>query len=110
MVISTLLEIWSAGLVTGINARMVIGKFRLPDFHTLAVLNVGIASTLGFLVVGMIMQFGFGWEVGKPVPGRYEMLAILQWCNIGAALAGGAALGMVLVKGQETNNKLPPPD
>ena len=97
------LTIPPVGLDTGITARMVAGKLILPDLKNRVGLIVGIASALGFLTAALILQFGLGWEVGKPVPGKYEMLTILFWCTVGAALAGGLTLGMELVKWRELN-------
>jgi hypothetical protein len=89
------------GIVTGINGRTVIGKLGLKELKNKAGLNIGLAAALGFLTVSLILQFGFGLEVGKPQPGKYEMLTLLHWCNIGAALAGGMVLGRELMKSNE---------
>ena len=58
----------------------------------------GIAAALGFLAFGLILLYGFGWEVGEPVPGKYGMLKLALFCSIGGALAGGMAIGWVLEK------------
>jgi len=90
------------GIVTGINGRTVIGKLGLKELRNKAGLNIGLAAVLGFLAVSLILQFGFGLEVGKPVPGKYEHLTLLNWCNIGAALAGGSVLGRELARSKNS--------
>jgi len=86
------------GIVTGINGRTVVSTLGLKELRNKAGLNIGLAAALGFLTVSLILQFGLGWEVGKPEPAKYEMLTLLHWCNIGAALAGGMVLGRELGK------------
>ena len=86
------------GIVTGINARAVISKLGLKELKNKVGMNVGFVAALGFLFVSLILQFGLGWEVGKPQPEKYEMLTLLNWSNVGAALAGGMAMGWVLEK------------
>ena len=86
------------GIATGINGWVVIGKLGLKELRKKASLKIGIAAALGFLAVSLFLQFVLGWEVGKPVPGKYEMLTILHYCNIGAALVGGSVLGRELAK------------
>lgn len=84
------------GIATGINARAVISKLGYQELKNKVGINVGLAATLGFLIVSLFLQFGLGWEVGKPQPEKYEMLILLNWSNVGAALAGGMAMGWVL--------------
>ena len=84
------------GIVTGINGWVVIGKLGLQETKKKAGAKIGIAAALGFLAVSLFLQFGLGWEVGKPIPGKYEMLTLLNYCNVGAALAGGVTMGWVL--------------
>ena len=86
------------GIATGINGWVVIGKLGLKELRKKASLKIGIAAALGFLAVSLFLQFVLGWEVGKPVPGKYEMLTLLHYCNVGAALAGGSVLGRELAK------------
>ena len=86
------------GIVTGINGWVVIGRLGLKELRKTAALKIGVSAALGFLAVSLFLQFVLGWEVGKPVPGKYEMLTLLHYCNVGAALAGGMAMGWVLAK------------
>jgi hypothetical protein len=93
------------GIVTGINGRTVVNKLGLKELKNKAGLNIGLAAMLGFLAISLFLQFGFGWEVGKPQPEIYEMLTLLHWSNIGAALAGGMVLGKELwYQVMKTNN------
>jgi hypothetical protein len=86
----------AAGITAAFPARALVGKLGLGELRKRTGISTGIAATLGFLVVGLVLQYGFGWEVGRPMPGRYSMVTILQWCCLGAALAGGMAFGWVL--------------
>ena len=86
------------GIVTGINGWVVISKLGLKEFRKKASLNIGIASALGFLIVTLFLQIGPGWEVGRPQAGKYAMLTLMHWSNVGAALVGGSVLGRELVK------------
>ena len=86
------------GIATTITSWVVIGKLGLKELMNKAGLTVGIAAALGFLAVSLFLQFVLGWEVGKPVPGKYGMLTLLHYCNVGAAFAGGITLGWVLEK------------
>jgi len=91
----------AAGLAAALPARVMIGKLGLDNSKKNIGINIGVAAALGFLAVGLILQFGFGWEVGRPVYGSHSMTKILQWCCLGAALAGGMAMGWVLAKSNE---------
>lgn len=86
------------GIVTGLNARTVINKLGYQELKNKVGTNVGLAAALGFLIVTLILQFGFGWEVGRPQSGKYAMLTLMHWSNVGAALVGGSVLGRELVK------------
>jgi hypothetical protein len=87
----------AAAFTAAIPARVMAGKLGLDDLKKTGI-NTGIAAALGFLAVGLILQLGFGWEVGRPVYGSHSMPTILQWCCLGAALAGGMVLGRELAK------------
>jgi hypothetical protein len=88
------------GIVAGLNVRSMSGKLGLESLKNLTGRNAGLAAALGFLLVSLILQFGLGWEVGKPVPGKYSMISIMHWGNFASALAGGAAMGWTLVRGR----------
>lgn len=86
------------GIITAINAYVVTGKLGFKEKRKSVGMYAGLAAALGFLAVGLILLFGFGWEVGYPVYGKYGMILILLICSIGGALAGGMAMGWVLEK------------
>src|SRR6185503_6343087 len=86
------------GIITAINAYVVTGKLGYHELKKAAGLYAGIAAALGFLTVGLILLCGLGWEVGRPVYGKYGMLLLLLICSAGAALAGGMALGWAMDK------------
>ncbi len=93
----TLAVVPTVGLVAAINARVMVGKLGMNSLQRKAMINVGLAAAAGFLIMDLILWFGFGWEVGRPVPGRYSMVTITNLCNFVAALAGGLAMGWTLV-------------
>lgn len=95
----------AAGLTAALPARVMIGKLGLDNSQRNIGINIGVAAAFGFLAVGLILQFGFGWEVGRPVYGSHSMTTILQWCCLGAALAGGMAMGWVLAKSIRKDSK-----
>jgi hypothetical protein len=85
-------------IITAINAYVATGKLGFQELRKSAGMYSGIAAALGFLAIGLILLYGFGWEVGEPVPGKYGMLKLMLFCSIGGALAGGMAIGWVLEK------------
>jgi len=61
-------------------------------------LRVGLTAALAFLAVNLGME-ALGWQVGGPgAAERTTMLTVLFVSNLGAALAGGAMLGMTLTQ------------
>jgi len=81
------------GVVAAINGYVVTGKLGFDELKMAAGMYAGIAAALGFLAVGLILLSGLGWAVGEY---PRKMLTLLEFCNIGAALAGGMAIGWVL--------------
>lgn len=96
-----LLFVPAIGLAAGLNARNMSGKIGFESFKNAAGKNAGLAAALGFLLTSLVLQFGLGWEVGRPVPGKYSMIIIMHWGNFAATLAGGAAMGWTLLRGHE---------
>jgi hypothetical protein len=86
------------GIISAINAYVATGTLGFKELRKSAGMYAGIAAALGFLAVGLLLLYGFGWEVGEPVPGKYGMLKLMLFCSIGGALAGGMAIGWVLEK------------
>jgi hypothetical protein len=89
------------GVVAAINAYVVPGQLGFHELKKSAGMYAGIAAGLGFLAVGLILLFGLGWGVGEY---PRKMLTLLQFCNIGAALAAGMAIGWVLDKSRIRSN------
>jgi hypothetical protein len=59
-------------------------------------LTSGLAGGLAFLLVNLVMH-QLGWRVGAPgAAERATMLTVMMAGNLGAALAGGAAIGVLL--------------
>ena len=86
----------SVGFLTAINAYVATGKLGLKELRKSVGIYTGLGAAVGFLAVGLILFFGFGWEVGYPHPGKFGMLLIFLICSIGAALTGGMAMGWKL--------------
>lgn len=86
------------GIITAINAYVVTRKLGFHELKKSTGIYAGIAAALGFLTVGLILLYGLGWEVGRPISGKYGMLKLMLFCGIGAALAGGMAIGWILEK------------
>ena len=93
----------SVGILTAINAYVATGKLGLKELRKSVGMYTGLGAALGFLAMGLILLFGFGWEVGYPHPGKFGMLLIFLICSIGAALTGGMAMGWQL---REIKNRL----
>ena len=93
-----LVFVTSVGILTAINAYVATGKLGFKEQRKSVGMCAGLAAALGFLAVGLVLFFGFGWEVGYPHPGQFGMLLIFLICSIGAALAGGTTIGWMLEK------------
>jgi hypothetical protein len=91
----------AAGITAATSARAMAGKLGLDDLKDNMVRSTRIAAALGFLAVGLILQFALGWEVGKPVYGSHSMPTILEWCCFGSALVGGMVIGWTLSNNQD---------
>lgn len=94
----TLLFVPTAFLIAGTSSLALgwaLGWGRAA--RTLA-LHVGLTAALGFLAINLGME-GVGWLVGGPgAEERGTMITVLIVSNLGAALAGGAMLGMKLTQ------------
>jgi hypothetical protein len=88
----------AVGILTAINAYVATGKLGFKALKRSVGLCTGLVAALGFLVVGLILFFGLGWEVGYPHPTQYGMLLIFLICSISGAVAGGMAMGWMLEK------------
>jgi hypothetical protein len=94
----TILFVPSAFLIAGISAAALgLGLgLRRPRLALALLWQVGLAAALAFLAVNLLMEF-LGWVVGSPgAAERATMVTVLAAGNLGAALAGGAVLGLAL--------------
>jgi hypothetical protein len=92
----TLLFVPSAGLIAGASSLALGGALGWGRAAPALALRVGLTAALAFLVVDLGME-ALGWQVGGPgAAERATMLTVLFAGNLGAALAGGAMLGMTL--------------
>jgi hypothetical protein len=89
------------GMIAAINAYVAAGKLGFKEWRKSVGMYTGLAAALGFLIVGLILLLGLGWGVGEY---PRKMLTLLQFCNIGSALAGGIALGWGLNKSRIRSN------
>src|SRR5215212_1291864 len=96
----TVLFVPTAFLIAGVSSLAlgwVLGWSRAA--LTLA-LRVGLTAALAFLAINIGME-ALGWQIGAPgAEERGTMLTVLIVGNLGAALAGGAMLGMALTQRQ----------
>ena len=88
------------GLVTTLNIRTVLAKLGWEQSRLHVARYIGLVAALGFLSINLIMWFGYGWEVGRPISGRFSMVTITNLGNLAAALTGGIALGWTLLPGK----------
>lgn len=92
----TLLFVPAAFFIAGMDS-MALGLAQ-GDTRLAARLALGgaLAGGLAFLIVNLVMD-ALGWRVGAPgAAERATMLTVMMVSNLGAALAGGAVLGMLL--------------
>lgn len=101
--IFTLMFVPSAFLIAGVSAWAVGRGLRSQPLAQSLLWRVGGAAALAFLVINLGMEFS-GWVVGGPnAAERYTMLTVMFLGNLGAALVGGAVLGVcVTPRGQPT--------
>lgn len=92
----TLLFLPTAFLIAGVSAWAVGIGLRRPRLALALLWQVGLAAAAGFLVVNLAFEAA-GWVVGGPgAAERATMLTVMFAGNLGAALAGGACMGLVL--------------
>jgi hypothetical protein len=106
--IFTLMFVPSAFLIAGLSAWAVgLGLRNGPLARTL-LWRVGGVAAIAFLAVNLVMEAS-GWVVGGPnAAQRYTMLTVMFLGNLGAALAGGAALGWSLTALARTMSRTSP--
>lgn len=92
----TVLFVPTAFLIAGVSAGSIgLGLMNRPLAWRL-LWQVGLVAALAFLMVNLLMESS-GWVVGAPrAAERFTMLTVMSVSNLGAALAGGAVLGVRL--------------
>jgi hypothetical protein len=94
----TLLFVPSAGLIAGTSSLALGWALGWGRAAPALALRVGLTAALAFLAVNLGME-ALGWQIGAPgAEERGTMIAILIVSNLGAALAGGAMLGMTVTQ------------
>lgn len=95
----TIVFVPAAGVIAALCSRSLAGALGRQEVRGSLGLYSGLAAAAGFLVVNMIM-LALGWQVGGPgAAERFTMIRVMLTSNVGAALAGGAAMGWVLSRG-----------
>ena len=94
----TVLFVPSAGLIAGTSSLALGWALGWGRAAPALALRVGLTAALAFLAVDLGME-ALGWQVGgSRAAERATMLMVLFVSNLGAALAGGAMLGMTLTQ------------
>jgi hypothetical protein len=94
----TVLFVPSAGLIASTSSLALGWALGWGRAAPGLALRVGLTAALAFLAVNLGME-ALGWQVGGPgAAERATMLTVLFVSNLGAALAGGAMLGMTLAQ------------
>ncbi len=88
----------SAGLIAATSSLVLAWALGWGRAAPALALRVGLTAALTFLAVNLGME-ALGWQVGGPgAAERATMLTVLFVSNLGAALAGGALLGLTLAQ------------
>jgi hypothetical protein len=88
----------SAGLIAATSSLVLAWALGWGRAAPALALRVGLTAALAFLAVNLGME-ALGWQVGGPgAAERATMLTVLFVSNLGAALAGGALLGLTLAQ------------
>ena len=94
----TVLFVPSAGLIAGVSSLALGWALGWSRAALARALRVGVTAALAFLAVNLGME-ALGWQIGAPgAEERGTMITVLIVSNVGAALAGGAMLGMTLTQ------------
>lgn len=90
----TVLFVPSAFIIAGLSAWGIGLGLRNQRLAWQLLWQVGLVAALAFLIVNLVMEAS-GWVVGGPrAAERFTMLTVMSLGNLGAALAGGAVLGV----------------
>lgn len=92
----TILFVPAVFFITGVGSSALGIALRDWGLAGKLALGGGLAAALAFLVINMLMDI-LGWRVGAPdAVERATMVTVLMVGNLGAALAGGAVVGVLL--------------
>jgi hypothetical protein len=92
----TVLFVPSAFLIAGTSSLALAWALRWGRAAPALAVRVGLTAALAFLAINLGME-ALGWLIGAPgAEERGTMITVLIAGNLGAALAGGAMLGMTL--------------
>ncbi len=94
----TVLFVPTAFVIAGVSAWSIGLGLRDRALAWQLLWRVGLTAALAFLAVNLVME-SLGWVVGAPrAAERFTMLTVMTLGNLGAALAGGAVMGMTLAR------------
>ena len=97
-VVFTLLFVPSAFLVASVTAFAMGSSLKNVSAGVSLALQTGAAAAAAFLAVDIFMD-SIGWRVGGPgAARRATMLVVTFLGSLGAALAGGAVLGLAVAR------------
>lgn len=92
----TVLFVPTAFLIAGVSAFAIGLGLRNRPLAWQLFWKIGLVAAVAFLIVNLSME-ALGWVVGGPrAAERFTMLTVMFVSNLGAALAGGAAMGLLL--------------
>lgn len=96
----TVLFVPTAFSIAGVSAFAIGTGLRNRPLAWQLLWKIGLVAAAAFLVVNLSMEAS-GWVVGAPrAADRLTMLTVMFMSNLGAALAGGAAMGLLLTSTQ----------
>ena len=94
----TVLFVPTASLIAGVSSLALGWALGWSRAALARALRVRVTAALAFLAVNLGME-ALGWQIGAPgAEERGTMITILIVSNVGAALAGGAMLGMTVTQ------------
>jgi len=92
----TLLFVPTAFLIAGTSSLVLGWALGWGRAAPALALRVGLTAALAFLIINLGME-ALGWQIGAPgAEERGTMITVLIVSNLGAALVGGAMLGLTL--------------
>jgi hypothetical protein len=96
----TVLFVPAAFLIAATSSLVLAWALGWGRVAPVLALRVGLTAALAFLAVNLGME-ALGWLIGAPgAEERGTMITVLIAANLGAALAGGAMLGLTLTQRQ----------